>query len=64
MPAASSPCPDCGSAAHEIQYGFHSSELIELEVLGEVALGGCCVDGRSPKWQCRECGVRYGKALD
>ncbi|WP_218026853.1 hypothetical protein [Nocardia inohanensis] len=59
----SAPCPECGSAAYEIQYGFPTPEMIELEELGEVALGGCCIDGDSPRWQCRACGTRYGKTL-
>jgi hypothetical protein len=28
---------------------------------GRVVLGGCCVFGDDPEWQCTDCGHRWGR---
>jgi hypothetical protein len=55
-------CPSCGAGTVvPILYGRPSPETFERARLGEVALGGCCVDRNSPKWRCRGCGHEFGR---
>ena len=53
-------CPACGSSLVAlILYGLSgfSPELeADLEA-GRVVLGGCCLTGDDPKWQCMGCGT-------
>lgn len=49
-------CPKCDSAkVVEILYGMPTQEVFEVADRGLVALGGCCVTGYEPSWQCLEC---------
>jgi len=51
-------CPECGSdKIADILYGlpdFSVGLQNELES-GRIALGGCCVTGNDPAWQCNSC---------
>ena len=50
-------CPTCGGTPiAELQYGYPLS--IDLDALdaGEKILGGCCLKGGDPSWQCMRCG--------
>jgi hypothetical protein len=54
-------CPKCGS--HDripIVYGYPTKESMARAGRGELALGGCLVDDRNPRWECRACGTRWG----
>jgi hypothetical protein len=62
-PEIPSECPAC----HEprvatILYGLpdFSPELERELDAGRVVLGGCCVFGDDPEWQCLGCGHRWG----
>ena len=47
-------CPTCGSTdVIEIVYGYPSYEAFIQAEKGEIKLGGCCIDGDSPKWYCK-----------
>ncbi len=49
-------CPQCGqSRVVKIAYGMPSETLIEASNRDEVALGGCCMSGSDPSWQCLAC---------
>jgi hypothetical protein len=54
-------CPKCeGTKIADIQYGMpdFSPELrMDLDE-GKIVLGGCCVSGDDPEWQCVECGIQ------
>ena len=57
-------CPECGSNnVAKILYGYiaFDSELEKDLEAGKIALGGCCVSGIDPKWECNKCGHRWGK---
>jgi len=53
-------CPKCGGKAVKISYGYPTSELGEKAERGEVVLGGCGVSDDDKKWQCLECGYKWG----
>jgi hypothetical protein len=49
-------CPACGSrAVVRIVYGYPNPGLLRDAEHGKVALGGCCISGFDPSWQCLEC---------
>jgi hypothetical protein len=57
-------CPECGSEkVASILYGLpmFDEELERRLNAGEVVLGGCCVLGDDPLWQCMECRHSWGK---
>jgi hypothetical protein len=54
-------CPNCGHRpVAEIQYGLavFSEELGRDLDSGQIILGGCCVSGDDPSWECTACGWR------
>lgn len=51
-------CPNCGhSPVAEIHYGLPAfdEELERALKSGLVTLGGCCVTGDDPAWECLNC---------
>lgn len=59
-----SPCPKCASAdVVQIVWGLPTSATIKAASEGLVHLGGCCVTSESPKWLCRSCQHRWGRAF-
>jgi len=53
-------CPACGDTrVVDIIYGMPGPELFMASERGEVALGGCCVDGADPSWRCLGCGTDF-----
>jgi len=53
-----SKCPKCGSErVARILYGepMGSEALMADLKAGRIVLGGCCITGDDPKWQCLEC---------
>jgi len=49
-------CPACSSASVvSILYGMPSNEAFEKAQAGRIALGGCCITGDDPAWQCICC---------
>jgi hypothetical protein len=49
-------CPKCKTKEGvDIIYGMPSPELLELSMLGEVALGGCDIGGDDPERRCLKC---------
>ena len=51
-------CPSCGSTRiADIMYGLpaFSTELENNLNSGKIVLGGCCVSGDDPRWQCADC---------
>jgi len=53
-------CPNCDhSPVASILWGMPASsqKLDEDLKAGRVTLGGCCVSGDDPAWECRKCGV-------
>jgi len=60
-------CPRCGSdRIARVLYGLpdFSEELKRDLDAGRVVLGGCCVTGRDPAWQCAKCAVRIYRKRD
>lgn len=58
-------CPSCGKQESvPLIWGLPSAGLMELEELGEVALGGCVVPGEDFAFRCRACGIEWGHAFD
>ena len=54
-------CPTCSATNPlEILYGLPSQEMFDAENKGEIALGGCVIQGDDPAFLCRECGERFG----
>ena len=54
-------CPVCGSARiANILYGLPAfSEKLQIGIEeGRARLGGCCVTGNDPKWECSDCGAQ------
>lgn len=49
-------CPYCGGRVVPIVYGEPSEEVFDKHARGEVVLGGCCITGKDPKWECNKCG--------
>ncbi len=56
-------CPMCGGDSAAIMYGLPADmDKLEKELnAGKVTLGGCCVSGDSPEWECNKCGYTWGK---
>jgi ribosomal protein S27AE len=51
-------CPACGSEKIlSIVYGYPGDELSRDAQAGKVILGGCCVTGDDPIWQCGSCNM-------
>ena len=51
-------CPQCGcTPVAEILYGFpdFSGDLEQQLDTNEIVLGGCCISGDDPEWQCPRC---------
>ncbi|MGH7769929.1 MAG: hypothetical protein ACREQP_20970, partial [Candidatus Binatia bacterium] len=49
-------CPQCGSEkVVRILYGLPTEAARDLSNKGKVALGGCLVDDRNPRWHCSDC---------
>jgi len=59
-------CPNCGSKRiATILYGlpvFSDALQKDLKV-GKIALGGCCISGDDPAWQCADCEQTFYKKL-
>ncbi len=57
-------CPACGSTriAHTL-YGMpaFSEELQQDMEAGKIKLGGCCIGGDDPVWQCADCDLEFYK---
>jgi hypothetical protein len=54
-------CPTCGSEQRiPIMYGKPGPGTIAQAERGEIVLGGCSIFDDSPRWQCRQCGTRWG----
>jgi len=56
------PCPLCGSArVAEILWGMPAfSEQMQKDLdAGKIVLGGCCIFGDEPTWQCADCGTDF-----
>jgi ribosomal protein S27AE len=54
-------CPKCGSKRMaRIQYGLPAYDAkMERDIAaGKLVLGGCCITGDDPRWQCADCGVQ------
>ena len=49
-------CPYCGGRVVPVVYGEPSEEVFDKHARGEVVLGGCCITGKDPKWECNKCG--------
>ena len=57
-------CPNCGkSSVAEIFWGYPGNiESMEAAIdRKEIVLGGCCVTDHDPKWECNDCGYRWGE---
>lgn len=57
-------CPSCGGPrVAEILYGLphFTPELERALDEGQIVLGGCCVFGEDPRWQCADCGHSWGR---
>jgi len=55
-------CPLCGSArVAEILWGMPAfSEQMQKDLdAGKIVLGGCCIFGDEPTWQCADCGTDF-----
>ncbi|MDM7912316.1 MAG: hypothetical protein QUS09_04390 [Methanotrichaceae archaeon] len=53
-------CPKClGTRIARVLYGHPcmSADLQRALKNGTVVLGGCCLTGDDPKWQCTDCGT-------
>jgi len=58
-------CPNCTkSSIAEIIWGYPADmDLIKKELeKKEIVLGGCIVSGHDAKWECNDCGHRWGNA--
>ncbi len=54
-------CPECGKTpVATILYGMpaYSQELKRDMKAGRITLGGCCVSGDDPEWECTHCGLQ------
>lgn len=52
-------CPDCGSSrVVKILYGLQpdTEKIWDDLKAGRVVLGGCCISGDDPRWECLDCG--------
>jgi hypothetical protein len=51
-------CPSCGSlriATYLYGEPAYSEELMTEINAGRIILGGCCISGYDPDWECVEC---------
>ena len=58
-------CHKCGSTdIAEILWGMpaQSEELFRALDAGEITLGGCVVEEDAPRWECANCGHKWGRA--
>ena len=58
-------CPNCGKSwIAEILWGYPTDMDSMKEQLDkkEIILGGCIVSGHDAKWECNNCGHRWGDA--
>jgi hypothetical protein len=59
-----SECPACHAPrVARIQYGLpvFTPELEQELDEGRTVLGGCCIFGNDPQWECLECHHRWGQ---
>lgn len=47
------------TAVIPIEYGMLTETGIQMVERGEIKAGGCCVDGREPRFYCKDCGHEY-----
>ena len=52
-------CPRCGGKVVPILYGEPNKQAYEEYLQGNVALGGCCVTGNDPDWECLGCEQQF-----
>ena len=59
-------CPKCGHApVGEILWGMPHMDpkLEELINAGKVIIGGCCLGGDDPNWECSKCHQQIWKPI-
>ena len=59
-------CPKCGHApVGEILWGLPhmDSKLEELMDAGKIIIGGCCLSGDDPTWECSQCHQQIWKPI-
>lgn len=59
-------CPGCGDrTGRPILWGMPSFEAIEALEAGviDIAIGGCCISDADPRYECGNCGHRFGGAV-
>ena len=59
-------CPNCGlKKIAKIFYGLpaYTPELEAGLERGEIILGGCCISGDDPTWECSSCHSQFWKAV-
>ena len=57
-------CPKCGSediASILWGYPMQDEKLDKALAQKKIVLGGCCVTGNDPYWECNDCFFRWGK---
>lgn len=54
-------CSVCKGQVVPIAYGFPYPETFQKADRKEVVLGGCCIWGNDPDWECIECHTKYIK---
>ena len=53
-------CPICGEKKiATISYGYPTEEAFKDAEAGKIVLGGCCVSGYDPSWQCTWCHTSF-----
>jgi hypothetical protein len=57
-------CPSCSEPLLRIVYGYPSREAVEMATRGEIALGGCRIEGDEPTHRCRACGRSFRAKQD
>jgi hypothetical protein len=60
-------CPDCGATeVAVILYGMPiNNEKLQKDLQdGRIALGGCCLTGDDPRWECIRCRCKIHKKGD
>lgn len=56
-------CPDCGERAGvPLVFGLPSSEAMDAEARGEIALGGCIIPWEPLHYRCLACGWEWGRS--
>ena len=57
-------CPECRSKSVAlILWGYPNMDTIQEELdRGKITLGGCMISDNDPKWECNDCGHRWGDA--